>query len=492
MMFKINFLLLNLLFALKAFSQNNQLISIIQPDIYDNLEATNYLFAQPTTIHMHYIDLDLNILDDFNTFQLQFHNQNYEVNFKRKDDRGPKNFSWFGNNTDGNGSIIINVLGDDIQGIIRKGNNIYRILTTRKGSTAIVHIDQSKYPPESCFTTGALQPGPQKTSTNESTQKETNHIQQALANGCKITGLVMFTPAAEIAMKGSGDVMYTNIKNAIQEAVDDTNEAFVNSDITNYPPIELILVQKLNFVEDPDTTIGANLRAFRNTAEVNTLKDLYNADFCTLITDTVFGRSCGSGFVQANNNSAYNLVPYDCMIEQLSFAHEFGHLFGADHDVGSRPINISGDGHGYIHYPGRWRTIMSYNASPCGSAFSEFCFRQPYYSNPNVRYPEDNQPMGTIASENNARVCRDYYQTIAQFQQPLNNFILSNTTYSSNNNLYATIEAIQNITSSGSVEIIDSATLILKAGERIRLNNGFSTKTKGHVRIRIEQIEVCP
>ncbi len=58
--------------------------------------------------------------------------------------------------------------------------------------------------------------------------------------------------------------------------------------------------------------------------------------------------------------------------------------------------------------------------------------------------------------------------------------------------MYANILAKQNITSSGSVIVQDSATLILKAGQRIKLNEGFSTKSKVDVDIKIETIEDCP
>jgi len=52
---------------------------------------------------------------------------------------------------------------------------------------------------------GALIPGVQKNASGQNAKKETNHIQQALANGCTVNGLVVYTPAAEAAMKGSGE-----------------------------------------------------------------------------------------------------------------------------------------------------------------------------------------------------------------------------------------------------------------------------------------------
>ncbi len=484
MFFKNSLLFLSLFISLNLTAQT-ELIVPIQPDFYENIEATNFIFAKPTTIWSHYIDIELNDLNTTDVFNLRFHNEDYNVVFESKEERAPNNYSWFGTNTDGDGSIIITVLNGDEQGILTKGSEIYRILTTAKGYQAIVHIDQSQYPPEACFTEGPLVPDVQKNASDQSHHKETNHIQQALANGCKINGLVMYTPAAEAAMKGSGEPMLTDVKAAIQLAVDRTNLAFKRSEITDYDPIELVMVSQLNFVEG--SSASADIVRFKDSTFVQNLRNQYDADFCMLITDDVYS-NCGIAYVGASNSFAYGMVPYDCMIENLSFAHEFGHLFGADHDVDSGPLTTAGYAHGYIDTVGRWRTILAY-PTPCTiNGFD--CIRVGFYSNPDVNYI-DGRPMGTAARENNARECRENYDNLAQFQQPVNTFLLNNTTYNSNN-LYTSILAKQSITSSGSVVVQDSATLILKAGERVRLNNGFSSKKKANGHYGIETIEDCP
>ncbi|MCI0556126.1 MAG: zinc-dependent metalloprotease, partial [Anaerolineae bacterium] len=42
-----------------------------------------------------------------------------------------------------------------------------------------------------------------------------------------------------------------------------------------------------------------------------------------------------------------------------TFAHEIGHIQGADHDRRVQPENQSGFeyGHGYVYRPSNWRTI---------------------------------------------------------------------------------------------------------------------------------------
>ncbi len=419
-------LIFSLLISLNLTAQT-ELIVPVAAEPGSNAAADAYLFAQPTTIWVNYVAFQLSEINVSDTFNVRFHAEDYNIVFDRKEERGFNNYIWFGTNIDGDGSIIISVLGNDEQGILTKGNEIYRILTTADKITAVVHIDQSKYPAEACFTSGALIPGNQKSTTNQSQQKEANHIKQALESGCTVKGLILYTPAAEAAMKGSGIPMLTNVKNAIQQAVEVTNQAFVRSEITTYNPIELVQISQLDFVEETDSIIP-DLYRLQDSTFVQNLRNQYNADFCMLITDEVY-EGCGVAFLGGSKDWAYGIVQYNCMINNLSFAHEFGHMFGADHDANavSKPQNLTGYNHGYIYYTNKWRTIMSYNA-PC-DAMGFNCTRVPFFSNPDVNYPIDSIPMGTLAKENNAKTCRDNFDKMARFNQPDDNFSLSNTTY---------------------------------------------------------------
>jgi len=490
MFIKHNLFFLSLFITLSLAAQTELIVPVAsEPGL--NAEADAYLLAQPTTIWVNYVAFQLDEINTTDTFNVRFHAEDYNITFDRKEERGLNNYSWFGTSIDRDGSIIISVLGSDDQGIFTKGNEIYRLLTTANKITAIVHIDQSKYPAEACFTSGALIPGNQKNANNHSQQKEANHIKKALENGCNIKGLVLYTPAAEASMKGSGDPMLTDVKNAIQQAVEVTNQAFKNSEITTYDPIELVQISQLNFEEEVDSIVNDLYRLKDSITVVQNLRNQYNADFVMLITDTLY-EGCGVAFLGGSKDWAYGIVQYNCMIENLSFAHEFGHLFGADHDANaiSNPQNLNGYNHGYIYYAEKWRTIMSYNA-PC-DAMEFNCKRVRYFSNPDVNYPIGNIPMGSVAKENNAKTCRDNFDKIARFNQPDNNFSLTNNTYSNNGNLYSNVLAKQNITSSGSVTIQDNSTLILEAGECIKLNAGFSVEQKADVDIKIETIEDCP
>lgn len=491
MMFKINLLVLNLLITISLFAQN-QLISPFLGDVTPNQPATNYLMQQPETTDVEYVNLNLNTLNNATNLQLTFDNLNYTVTNDSIALQGPQNYTWFGTNTNGDGYIIISVLGNDVQGIIRKGLETYELLTTAASQRkVIVKIDQSQYQQELCEFDSAIIDKTQENAGEESSNKSI--LKKALDTGCPIRVLVMYTPAAETKLNGAG-ALICSAENAIQSTVGEMNVAFERSEITNYNAIEIALIQKWNYVENSDSDIVADMDTFRIDPYVNSLRDDYDADFCLLIAErSSFYDACGVAYsLEASKSQAFGIVAYNCMRGNLTFAHEIGHLLGAHHNVADAKNEPYPYAHGYIYFPGRWRTIMSYNSLPCDSTRENRCNRIGFWSNPNVNHPVDNVPMGTDSLENNAKVLRDYNNTSAALEQPANNITLSSSNYNTTDNIYTDLEIKQSINTSGSVIVQDNACFHLKAGESINLNNGFESKPKADVSISIQQIEDCP
>ena len=486
MSIKHNLLLLLTLFITVNLSAQNQLISPFLGDITANQPASNFLMQQPETISIEYIDLNLSILNSTTNVQLTFDDQNYTVNNDSIVVRDTQDYSWFGTNANGDGYIIISVLGNDVQGIIRKGLETYELLTTSMNQRKVItKIEQSAFPEEYCvFDTeieeepfGGLYP-------NSSTLKK------ALNTGCPIRALIMFTPAAEADLTGGG-VLLTDVKNTVQKTVSEMNLTFVASEITNYPAVEIAIIEKWDYVENVDSIMSRDKNNFKNDAYVNSLRNDYDADFCILIAqNSDFYGFCGvADRLEATRSSSFCLVANNCMGRNLSFAHELGHLLGAHHDVDNGRNAPYPYAHGYIYFTGRWRTIMSYN-SPCKSSGYN-CTRIGYWSNPDVDHPTDAVPMGTDSLENNARVLRDYNNNLAEIEQPANNLILNNNNYNSANNNLTNLEIKQTINTNGNVIVEDNACFYLKAGESVNLNNGFESKPKADIFISIEQFEDC-
>ncbi len=486
MMFKLSLLSLNFFITISLLAQN-QLISPFSGDVLPNQAATSFLQQKSETVSVNYINLDLNIINSSSNLQLTFDDKNYTVKNDSIASRGYKNYSWFGTNIDNDGYIVVSVLGDDVQGTLRKGNEIYQILTTTTNlRKVVVKIDQSKYPLEYCIFSNTNKQEP----TQSTIINNTDYLKTALDTGCPIRSLIMYTPAAEADLVGGG-AMATDIVNTIQQAVEITNLSFQRSEITNYNAVEIVLIQKWNYTENTDISVDKN--NFRDDNYVNTLRTIFDADYCTLIgQDSDFYGWCGvADDKEAGYTEAFCVVANNCITTNLSFAHELGHLLGANHNEANDNSPPYPYGHGYIYAEENWRTIMSYNASPCGS-FPDHCVRIEYWSNPNVLHPMDSVPMGTVSLENNARVLRDYNNNFAQLEQPTSSLILTNSNYATNNNILCNVEVKQSISTSGLITINNGAQISLKAGERVTLNNGFKCRPNSKVHISNQQFEDCP
>lgn len=201
MLIKYFLLILNLFFAFTLLAQNNQFISSFDGDLPQNQPAVNFIMQQPGTVSVKFINLNLNILNTYDDFHLSYDNKNYTVNYDRLEQRGYNNYSWFGRNTDGSGYIIISVLGNDVQGIIRIGIETYRIFTTNNNAKVVVKIDQSEYPQEACFIQDPAV-NKQLNPSDKVTTEKPNALRRALATGCNMRALIMYTEAAEDGIKG--------------------------------------------------------------------------------------------------------------------------------------------------------------------------------------------------------------------------------------------------------------------------------------------------
>jgi hypothetical protein len=90
--------------------------------------------------------------------------------------------------------------------------------------------------------------------------------------------------------------------------------------------------------------------------------------------------------LEASCTEAFAVVPINCATITYSFAHELGHVMGADHNkesvTFSPPFKYS---RGYVALSNAWRTIMAY---PTVSCILPACQRIPHWSNPSVWYSE--------------------------------------------------------------------------------------------------------
>ena len=206
--------------------------------------------------------------------------------------------------------------------------------------------------------------------------------------------MVMYTPEARDAAGGTAGIQAT-----AQAAVDAMNLSFTNSGVD----AEGILVFTQLADYNDSANSSADLTWVRNDPLVAALRDTVGADMVSLIAEDI-GNSCGRGYLMTNPgpgfaSSAFQVTARSCAVGNLSFAHEFGHNLGLDHNPENSttpPANASFPwSFGHWHN-GSYRTVLSYS-SQCTNG----CTRRPYFSNPDVMF--NGLPTGVEDERDNAR-----------------------------------------------------------------------------------------
>lgn len=215
-----------------------------------------------------------------------------------------------------------------------------------------------------------------------------------------ITVLAPYTRAAEIRIRAAG---YANVWDFVRQSTASANLIYKNSNVN--VRLSAVKAYRMNFTETGDWDAD-KLRFFNDTGVRQERADS-DADIVVLFFDD--REWCGEvQDIDARYHTAFAVLYWSCSIGNKSFAHEVGHIEGAEHDdanASSPPAYPYG--YGYIRGT-RWRTVMSYPAG-CG------CPRLGYFSNPDIMHPTDHVPMGN-STHNNARVLRETAPRISAFQ----------------------------------------------------------------------------
>lgn len=442
---------------------------IISPKIQSKTSSMTLPHRLGSYQTIEFVDIDVSQIAQQEHFLLEYGNKTLSMNRRSIDFRGEDDFCFWGYNDEGY-SLFLSIIGNDIQGVIEDPEGSFSVETIGEKSYALVKFDPSKRP-EDCAT---IDDNPNANLDDESSSRHTP-ASLSLPNGCKIRVLVLYTPKAQSAV--------SNIKNTILTAVGLSNGSFVNSNIQQ--SIELAYIGKTNYTE---SGYAADLNRFKSKNdgvmdEVHSLRDLYSADVCVLLTydEDLCGLAAGIG-VEANNAFCIVSVDDDCATKNYSFIHEIGHLLGCRHDVAVDNTNTPfAYGHGYIAPSKQWRTIMAYGYG-CND-----CVRINYWSNPDVLY--NGIPMGTSNRQNNARVWNEQSNKIINFKQPPTNATLNSAGFP--NTQYADIVAKEEVVLSGDINVSSTCTLNVKAGENVTIQEGFNVEEGAELDISIEEISDC-
>jgi hypothetical protein len=236
------------------------------------------------------------------------------------------------------------------------------------------------------------------------------------------------------------------ILNRIQQVETDTNVIFENSLAS--PRLSIVHTALATDYVEADTLLeDLNRLLVRDLSDeeiqtgevallqnVHDLRNEYRADVVSLVTRPTYEypvqQKCGkSTLMTVEDDSfekyAFTVIPFDCMSGNFSFAHELGHVMGADHDsLSSRlPTQIANNWAFVMTHPSAgkmpWRTVMAENNAACAEAKPLVgCKRLPYFSNPDPSLKYGGDPMGSIKA-NNSGVVSSTADTVSQYQRSL-------------------------------------------------------------------------
>ncbi len=328
--------------------------------------------------------------------------------------RSATDLTWVGRIPDARvpGDAIMVMKDGRVNGIIQTGSQLYEIVPLDRGRHAIVHVDPSKFPPDEPVPTLRellqSQPAAEEGFSEKATRAWQNKEDEPDPSKVyPLRVIVAYTPAARKAAGGKSDM-----ESKIQLAIASANKSYTNSKINI--KMELAHCYETNYIESGKATEEVKRFTEKNDGhmdEVHALRGQYAANVAVLIVNKM--DSCGqAAVIGANQDNAFCVVQLQCLAYH-SFAHEIGHLQGAQHDWEAHLGHTPGfpAAHGYWHKgkepAENWSTVMSYGCT-------EGCPRLLYWSSPDVSI--NGVPAGTKECCNNAAALRATAKEISTFK----------------------------------------------------------------------------
>jgi Metallo-peptidase family M12B Reprolysin-like len=242
----------------------------------------------------------------------------------------------------------------------------------------------------------------------------------------KIDILVVYTPKAKSTAGGDNA-----IQSMINLAIRETNDSYRNS----------LVSQRINLVEAREVPYSGNesvafaiepltRKSDSVMDEIHLWRDELRADIVVLLTDNENNSSCGIAhqmrFLSPTHEEfAFAAVPLSCATGQFNFAHELGHIMGADEDWASSgsvlPFRYS---HGLTNPDPNdpWRTVMAENtacaAVPGTASRPPGCVRLPFWSNPSLRRGVRDMGISQGPNQaNNSKTLNNTANVVANFRR---------------------------------------------------------------------------
>lgn len=355
------------------------------------------------------------------------------------------------------GMVTLSVINGKLVGdIITENGNMYSIRSVAPGIALVEELDPTQFPEEAEPSQVEKPPTPERPSDVgiDGDTPVAPPDDPVIIGLMQRIGLVQRAEAQPAPDKTLIDVMvlYTDgvlefagddeeaVHGKIAQAISDANRSYRSSQVNQQ--LRLAHFEHTTYQETDD--LHQALSALKDSSNIEALSGVietrsdYNADIVVMLTKPVPRNGmCGHASQMTENSpsfcdKAFAVVPVNCATSKHSFAHELGHVMGANHNImfdsDGTPIKIVNTfehSHGFVSPTNRWRTIMSY---PTASCVLPRCKRIPYWSNPSVSYPPPNaanqvQPQTVFTGsdvENNTLSLNSTRGNVASFSDACN------------------------------------------------------------------------
>ena len=366
----------------------------------------------PTIVRSRDVLVNFVLLSEADFVTLNMFDDVYLIAVKdRLERRSATDYTWFGTIAGMEQSqVILVVENGSMAGNITVDGQIYQVRNKGGEIHVIREIDQSAFPEEA--------PPTEIEAPVEFGLQKSLELELDVDDGSMIDVLVVYTAAAAVA---------PGIDAEIQLAIDETNQSYANSGITQR--VRLVHSEQVVYAESDN--IQTDRDRLKHPSDgfmdnVHTLRDTYCADLVSLWRD-VHPDYCGIAYIMTTvspsfEDHGFSVVTRGCATGYYSFGHELAHIMSARHDWYADGTNNSPYtyNHAYVYLPDRWRTIMAYNKECSDSGFN--CTRLQYWSNPDETYGgiAMGVPEGDPDATDNRKTLDNTAYTVANFRKHCN------------------------------------------------------------------------
>ncbi len=364
--------------------QNHQSLAITELSVIHAGVNTSFLTDGSPVLGLHFPDdaFEFMVLDQVKT-------------------RSKNNFTWFGHiKNQPHSSVYFSVVGGHISGAIHTERETFEVMPLGNNKLRMARLNTQAF--ADCE--AEVEP--------DLSQFERHSVGNLISGGGTVflDVMVLYTPQARDAAGG-----VTSIEATAQAAVDAMNNSFLNSNVDAEARISYTGLANYNDTGDS----SADLTWVSSNASVAALRTAYGADMVSLLVDSMGG--CGRGYVMRSTGpgfagAAFQVTRRSCAVGNLSFAHEFGHNMGLEHnpeDSSATPATASNPWSFGHYHNSSYRTVMSY-----GNQCTNGCSRRQYFSNPDVQYL--GLDTGVVGTRDNARTLRQTASIVADFRAEAN------------------------------------------------------------------------